>query len=136
MHFQFNQPEKTKDCGYRCLYYAINELKEKLAPYEQWLENFRFFFPIKTGIFFSDICSILEYYGMDRKFTVPRQDGLFLIWSGVGAWCKSHGHYLIYHDGVVYDSLKSEPYEMSLSGLLSKLESRTVDGSFKCMEIV
>jgi hypothetical protein len=126
--FPFNQPEKTKDCGYRCLYYVINPN----SNYEQWLHQFRFFSPIKSGITFTDICTVLSYYNIDYKFTQLTEEGTFIIYSGT--WLK-HGHYFIYKDGEVYCSTKTKPEKTTLAEVVSKLEAKTVDGAFRCLKI-
>lgn len=126
--FPFNQPEKTHCCGYRCLYYVI---KTK-APYETWLDQFRLFNPVKTGIFFSDIHTVLDYYKIDYKFTHLKEIGLFIVYSG--NWLK-HGHYFVYHDGIVYCSTKDKPEKIPLDEVLKRLEAKTVDGSYRCLQV-
>lgn len=127
-NFPFNQPEKTKDCGYRCMYYAI----KPGISYDKWLDQFRFFSPIKSGITFTDICTVLEYYGIEHKFTQLTENGLFIVYSG--CWLK-HGHYFAYENGTVLCSTKSIPERMRLSEVITKLESKTVDGAFRCLKI-
>lgn len=136
--FPFNQPEpsKTKDCGYRCLYYAVGWALNWTAlgfPYGAWLEQFRFFAPVKHGIYFTDICVVLDYYKIDYKFTQLSNEGLYIIYSG--SWLK-HGHYFIYHNGIVLCSTKSEPERMALADVIAKLESKSIDGAFRCLKIL
>jgi hypothetical protein len=134
VNFPFNQEPKTKDCGYRCVYYVLNLAQ----PYESWLENFRFFRPAQSGIYFSDICDILTHYGRDFRFTELSETGLYIIYSGV--WLhpegKKHGHYFVYHDGVVYCSTRREPYRMSLAEVTKRLEAKTVDHAYRCLRLV
>lgn len=133
MNFPFNQPDKTKDCGYRCLYYTLN-LKER---YEDWVNQFRFFDPVKTGINFADICEVLNFYGREYAFTNLSEVGLYIIYSGI--WLhpegKKHGHYFVYHDGVVYCSTHSQPYHMPLNDVLKRLEAKTVDHAFRVLQV-
>lgn len=129
MNFPFNQNEKTKECGWRCVY-AVLSLKES---YEQWLDNFRFFAPLKNGISFNDICQILDYYNLKYKFTQLKKNGTYIIYSGI--WLKSNGHYFIYKDGVIYCSVNNAPYEMNVDDVVSKLEGKTTEQSFRCLEI-
>ena len=128
-HFPFNQPDKTKDCGYRCLYYAINPD----ISYEKWLDQFCFFDPVKNGITFSDICTVLTYYKIEHKFRQLTEDGLFIIYSG--SWLK-HGHYFIYHNGFIFCSTKDKPDKMELKDVITKLEAKTIDGAFRCLKII
>ena len=134
MNFPFNQPEKTRDCGYRCLYYAVRPK----AAYKDWLRLFRFFSPVKSGITFTDIHTVLDYYKIDYKFTQLTEHGMYIVYSGV--WLKpdgkQHGHYLVYHDGVVYCSTKNKPEPMPLTAVLPRLEAKTIDGAFRCLEIL
>jgi len=134
-NFPFNQPDpdKTKDCGYRCLYYAVDFVLNHGVPYEQWLENFKFFTPVKTGIYFTDICTVLDYYKIDYKFTQLTDKGLYIVYSG--HWLK-HGHYLIYHDGKVLCSTKNEAEEMKLADVIAKLEAKTIDHAFRSLKIL
>jgi hypothetical protein len=132
--FPFDQAADTKDCGYRCSYYVIQPKDD----YEKWLENFRFFSPIKSGIYFTDICSILSYFKFNYKFTQLSDKGLYIVYSGI--WLhpegKKHGHYFVYHDETVYCSTHSKPYKMSLSEAVERLESKTVDHAFRCLKII
>lgn len=131
--FPFNQPEKTKDCGYRCLYHVINPL----VPYEDWLNLFRFFNPKKQGINFSDICEILSYYKIDHCFSQLESKGLYIIYSGIWLYSEGlkHGHYFLYEDEVVYCSTHSEPYKFPLAEAVKRLEAKTVDHAFRCLRI-
>lgn len=140
--FPFNQPDKTRDCGYRCLYYVVapkvsRGKKEQLETYEHWLDRFRYFAPIKSGILFNDICTILDYYKIDHRFTQISDRGLFIVYSGF--WLhhegKKHGHYFVYHDGVVYCSTHAEPYALPLSEVIRRLEAKTLDHAFRVLRI-
>ena len=126
--FPFKQKEKTKDCGYRCLYYTL----EVEQPYETWLEQFKVFDPVHHGIFFSDIAQVLKFNEREFKFTALSEEGLFIIFSG--CWLK-HGHYFVYHNGLVFCSTKSEPYKMTVEEVISKLETKSSDHGFKIMKI-
>ena|ERR1700677_4331669 len=128
MTFHFNQDPKTKDCGYRCLYYILNPK----YSYEELLDKLKWLEPVKKGISFSNIVTILEHHGRECKFTIPSNKGLYLMWSGV--WSK--GHYFIYHDGIILDSLAEKPYPMSLEELISKVESKSTRDTFYCLKIV
>lgn len=134
MTFPFNQPDKTRDCGYRCLYYALG-IKDK---YNDWLDNFRFFNPTVSGIHFVDICTLLDYYKVDYKFTQVSDKGLYIIYSGI--WLhtegKKHGHYFVYQDGMVYCSTHSKPYEMPIKEVIRRLEGKSVEHAFRCMQII
>ncbi len=126
--------EPSKDCGYRCMYYCL-DLRE---PYETWLEQFKFFQPTKSGITFTDICTVLNYYGKDFKYTALRDRGRFVIYSGI--WLKpeghNHGHYIVYENGWVYCSLKNEPYKLSLNDVIGRLEAKNIDGAFRVLEVL
>jgi len=139
--FPFGQPDKTKDCGYRCLYYALrrNEVQDvSLRNYDGWLNQFRFFMPVKSGITFTDIHTILDYYKIDYRFTHLTDDGLYIIYSGI--WLhqeeKKHGHYFIYENGTVLCSTHNEPYKISLADALKRMESKAIDHSYRCMKIL
>jgi hypothetical protein len=133
-NFPFNQQDKTKDCGYRCTYYAVGQD----MPYEKWLDQFRFFSPVKSGIYFNDICDILTYYGKEFKFTELSEKGLYIVYSGI--WLhpegKKHGHYFVYHDGIVYCSTHAEPYKMPLKEVIKRLEAKTVDHAYRCLKVM
>jgi hypothetical protein len=148
-HFPFGQPQTekdkpSKDCGYRCLWYAVNptELNEAgpPIPYDAWLKNFRFFQPVKSGITFTDICAVLDYYKRDFRFTQLVEEGLFIVYSGI--WLRSdvlskkHGHYFCYHDGVVLCSTHQEPYRLPLREVISRLEAKTIDHAFRCLKVL
>jgi len=132
-NFPFNQENNTKDCGYRCLYYVVKPLN----TYVNWLDQFRFFNPVKSGITFTDIHTVLDYYKIDYKFTQLTESGLYIVYSGV--WLapdgKKHGHYFVYDDGVVLCSTKDKPQAMQLSKVVARLEAKSVDGAFRCLKI-
>lgn len=133
-NFPFNQPNKTRDCGYRCLYYAV----QPDIAYVKWLDQFRFFSPVKSGITFTDIHTVLDYYKIDYKFTQLTESGLYIVYSGV--WLvpdgKKHGHYFVYHDGVVLCSTKDKPQKMPLDKVVARLEAKSVDGAFRCLKVI
>jgi len=132
--FPFNQPEKTRDCGYRCLYYSLIVFGENIGKYEQWLQNFRFFAPVLNGIGFKDIHIILDHYGLDYRFTVPTEKGLYIIYSG--CWLK-HGHYFVYHNGEVLRSTKSEPEEIPACDVIARLsQARSIDQAWRCLKVL
>ena len=126
--FPFNQPDKTKDCGYRCAYYAIGTEE----PYESWLDQFKMFDPQHHGILFTDIAQLLKFNKLEYKFTQLSEEGLYIVYSG--SWLK-HGHYFVYHNGVVYCSTKSEPYRMPLQDVVDQLETKSSDHGFKIMKV-
>lgn len=134
MNFPFNQPDKTRDCGYRCLYYAL----DLAQTYDSWIENFKYFTPLKSGIQFQDICDLLTYYGKDYKFTQLTDAGLYIIYSGI--WLhpegKKHGHYFVYHNGYVYCSTHKERYQMLVADVTRRLEAKTVDLAFRCLKVL
>jgi hypothetical protein len=133
MIFPFNQPESTRDCGYRCTYYAI----QPPMPYEDWLDQFRFFDPLKNGIVFNDIIAILKYYNYESMFTQLSESGLFIIYSGV--WMhqyeKKHGHYFVYHNGTVLCSTRPNPEKRTLPDILKHLEAKSIEGAFRCLKV-
>lgn len=128
--FQFNQNPKEKSCGWRCLHYIYPES----ISYEDFLHKFQELTPCKSGVWFKVICSILGFHGIKYKFVVPKSTGLYLIWSGV--WDSAGGHYFVYHDGMMYDSLASGPYSYPLEELLVKLETTNVKDHFVCMQVL
>lgn len=133
MTFPFNQPINTKDCGYRCTYYVL-DLKES---YEEWLNNFKFFSPIKEGINFNDVCNILSFYKKYYKFTQLTEKGLYIVYSGV--WLKpegrNHGHYFVYQDGTIYCSTRKHQYHLDLKEVIKRLEAKTTEGAFRCLQV-
>lgn len=145
--FPYGQPDKTKDCGYRCMYYALRRCKAiekeqrgghyQYPSYDEWLDNFRFFSPIKSGITFTDIHTILDYYKVDYTFTHLTDQGLYVVYSGI--WLhqedKKHGHYFIYENGEVLCSTHTEPYHSSLDATLKRLEAKSIEHSYRCMRI-
>lgn len=78
--------------------------------------------PLQSGIWFKNITSILDFLNINYKFTTPSEEGLYLIWSG--NWRTAGGHYFIYHDGYMFDSLESKPYKFPLESLIKKLETK------------
>lgn len=137
--FPFGQPpteegKPSKDCGYRCVYYCV----DPGVPYETWLENFRFFQPVRSGITFSDISMVLDYHQKDFRFTQLSEEGLFIIYSGI--WLhhegKKHGHYFVYHNGVVLCSTRKEPYRLPLAEVEKRLEAKSIDHAFRCLKIL
>jgi len=131
MNFPFNQPDNTRDCGYRCAHYAATVTED----YETWIKEFRFFSPEKSGIYFNDICDILSYYKKEYKFTELSENGLYIVYSGV--WLhsegKKHGHYFVYHFGNVMCSTHNKPYKMKLSEVVKRLEAKTVDHAYRSL---
>lgn len=131
--FPFGQPDKTRDCGYRCLYYVLNLNTE----YNEWVKNFRFFTPTKSGILFQDICNVLSYYGKKYKFTQLTEKGVFVIYSGI--WLhvenKKHGHYFVYDNGHVLCSTHLTTQRMKLETVVKRLEADTVDLAFRCLRV-
>lgn len=132
--FPFNQPEKTRDCGYRCLYHII----KPSASYETWLDQFKIFSPTTSGITFSDCLQVLNHYGFDFKFTQLGASGLFLVYSGIFLHPegKKHGHYFLYHDGTVFCSTRDAPYRMDLATMVGRLEAKSIDHAFRCLQIL
>ncbi len=131
--FQFNQSSKEKSCGWRCLYYLIPEKME----YSNFLDKFKYFIPGKHGIYFSAILAVLDYYKLDYVFTVPSEEGTYLIWSAAGKeWGFEGGHYFIYKNGYLFDSLKSEPYYITLPNLVKLLETKESKKSFTCVKVI
>lgn len=140
MHFPFGQPDKTKDCGYRSLYYCLN-LQES---YEQWLNNFKMFAPVETGIYFTDICQVLKYYNRDYIFTQLSDQGLFIVYSGIwlltdgdyGGEKKKHGHYFVINKGTIYCSTRHGPYKLPFETIIKRLECKTIDHAFRCLKVL
>lgn len=145
--FPFNQPpseegKPSRDCGYRCMYWALSRFLRwgESIPYSMWLDQFRFFQPVQSGILFNDICTVLDHYKLDFRFTHLTDIGFYLIYSGI--WLshetppKKHGHYFIYDDGVVYCSTRSEPYRLGLEEVHQRLEAKTLDGAFRCLKVL
>ncbi len=133
MNLPFNQPLKTRDCGFRCLYAISNPS----APYEQWLyDNFRFFNPKESGINFNDICEVLKYHKINYEFTELNERDTFIIYSG--NWLKpqkNHGHYFILKAGIVYCSTKSEPYHMHLNEVINRLKAKTTETAYRSLRV-
>ncbi len=136
--FPFGQPpseenKPSRDCGYRCLYYAA----EPDCSYEEFLNLFRFFQPTKTGITFSDVCIVLDYFKKDFSFTQLKEEGLFIVYSGI--WLhhegKKHGHYFIYENGHVLCSTHTSPYYLPLTEVEKRLEAKNIDHAFRCLHI-
>lgn len=147
MHnFPFNQPDKTRDCGYRCLYWALKPArptipyngKMEAVPYAVWLDdNFKVFNPVESGITFDDIHHVLKYHNKEHRFTQLSESGLYIVYSGVWMhqYDKKHGHYFCYDNGIVYCSTRPGPEKRSLEDVISKLEAKTIDGAFRCLKI-
>lgn len=133
MIFPFNQPEKTKDCGYRCVYYILHKKNKINETYTKWLEQFQMFDPVRHGILFCDICQILNFYQIEYKFTNYSEEGLYLILSGK---FLPHSHYFLYENKMIYCTTKSEPYELNYLELLEKLETKVSDQAHKCVKIL
>lgn len=133
--FQFNQNPKERSCGWRCLYYLIPED----IKFSEFLERFKYFCPGKHGISFSNILAVLDYYKIECLFTVPSDVGTYIIWSAAGKdgkeWAFEGGHFFIYQDGVLFDSIKSEPYRIECSKLAKLLETKQIKKSFNCLKV-
>src|SRR4051794_33992557 len=103
--FQFDQSSKEKSCGWRCLYFLIPEPQY----YHEFLEKFKYLTPGKNGISFAMIVAVLDYYKLQYTYTVPSEIGTYLLWSAVGKdgkeWAFEGGHYFVYKNGILYDSL-------------------------------
>lgn len=131
--FPFNQPDKTRDCGYRCAYYCL----DLTQPYSEWIKNFEYFNPTVSGIYFNDICDILKHHKKTFKFTEVSDKGLHIIFSGI--WLhpegKKHSHYFVYEDGVVLCSTHAGPYKMTLPDVIKRLEADSVDHAYRCLKI-
>ncbi len=139
MSFPFGQPDSeenkpSRDCGYRCLYYAV----KPNCSYKEFLHNFRFFQPVKSGITFTDICIVLNYFKKEFCFTQLKENGLYIVYSGI--WLhhegKKHGHYFIYENGFVLCSTHTEPYPLSLNEVEKRLEAKDIDHAFRCLKII
>lgn len=128
--FQFNQNPKEKSCGWRCLHYVY----PITINYEEFLKKYDEFTPLKSGIWFKNICSVLNYHNVKYKFTIPKEKGLFLIWSGT--WDSAGGHYFIYHNQTMFDSLERKESPLSVQALIEKLETTNAKDHFVCMQIL
>lgn len=130
--FQFNQNPKERACGWRCLHYIIPEN----LTYEEFLLKFKYLCPVKRGITYAVITAILEYYSIKYTFTVPSEEGTYFIWSGnQKTWKSAGGHYFIYSNGIMFDSLKPEPYNLALKDLIIMLETSEYKESFTCLKV-
>lgn len=127
--FLFNQSIKERSCGWRCLYYIF----PKKLKYEKFLNEFKYLGPKKSGIWFKTITSILDYFGIDYRFTVPTEKGIYLIWSG--NWNTAGGHYFIYDNGYMYDSLEPKEYKFPIEFLIKKLETKNSRNHFVCLKV-
>ncbi len=134
--FPFNQPDGTRDCGYRCAYYCIGSAKSD-KTYEGWLDQFKHFNPTVSGINFNDICNILSYYKVNSKFTELTDSGLYIVYSGI--WLhpegKKHGHYFVYQDGYVLCSTHKTMYRMRLPEVVKRLEAKTVELAYRSLRV-
>ena len=132
--FQFNQHHKEMSCGWRCLHYVIPEQ----MSYEQFLDQFKYLRPGKRGITFKMMTSVLDYYNTDYLFTIPRKRGLYIIWAGQFSWpTYKHpiGHYFIYHDEMILNSLDHKPVYCSILGLRKMLETKDSSKHYIALQI-
>lgn len=127
--FQFNQNPKERSCGWRCLHYIF----PKKIAYKDFLQEFRYLTPTKSGIWFKNITSILNYLNIDYKFTIPSEKGIYLIWSG--NWNTTGGHYFIYNNGYMFDSLESKPYKLPLKNLIKKTDTKNSRHHMICLQV-
>ena len=133
--FQFNQNPKERSCGWRCLYYLIPES----MSFAEFLDRFKYFAPGKHGISFSNILAVLDYYKVKYLFTVPSDVGTYLIWSAAGKdgkeWVFEGGHYFVYKNGMLFDSIKSESYPIRCNELVKLIETKEFKKSHSCLRI-
>jgi len=128
--FEFNQNMKEKSCGWRCLHYLI---PEKLS-YDDFLDRYKYLTPKDRGVTYHTIISVFNYYSLNWKFTFPREDGVFFIWTR--NWIESTGgHYIIYKNGYVYDTLGKKPVKYSIKRMIKKLETDDYSKQPICMEL-
>ena len=127
--FPFDQDFSEKTCAVRCLAYVTK------MPYREYLLTLSDLKPEVNGMYFVDIYRQLQKYGIGFSHSFPSERGLFMILlyrPGAaqlyrpGA-AQPHGpgdyvHYVIYHDGILYDSLLSEPVPKTLDELRETIE--------------
>jgi hypothetical protein len=129
--FQFGQSPDEKSCGWRCLYYLMPED----MTYNAFLERFKYLQPIKKGIMLSNISSILGYHGIKTTYTIPTGSGTYCIWVRSKKWNFLGGHFFVYKDGYVYDSLEDDCYKLSVVKLVKLLETTNRKNCFVCMRL-
>ncbi len=111
--FPFRQNPSTRDCGFRCLYYVVNPGVE----YDEWLKTLLHKNPERSGLKINHIATHLRNKGFEVESCSPEVTGLYIIYST--GWLSS-GHYLVYHDGLVYDSVDIQPRRMSIEDFKAK----------------
>jgi hypothetical protein len=129
--FKFGQDPDEKSCGWRCLYFLIPED----MTYNDFVERFKYLQPIKKGIMLSNISSILGYYGIKTTFSIPSERGTYCIWVRSKKWNFLGGHFFVYKDGYIYDSLEDDSYKLSLDKLGKLLETDKRKNCFVCMRL-
>lgn len=130
--FQFGQNPNEKSCGWRCLHFLIPED----ITYDDFLERFKYLQPIKKGIFLNTMASVLDYYGIKTTFSIPSKKGTYCIWVKSKKWNFSGGHFFVYKDGYIYDSLTDASYELSINKLGKFLETDNRKDCFVCMKLI
>jgi len=108
MEFPFGQVPETKDCGFRCLYYVVSPA----TSYQEWLKTLKHNTPEQSGLPMNNIITHLRGENFDIEQAVISDHGLFVVYSS--SWLTTSGHYLVYHDGVAYDSVDTCPRPYSL----------------------
>ena len=129
--FQFNQNPKEKSCGWRCLHFLI---PEKMT-YAAFLERFKYLQPLKKGIFLATMASILDYYGIKATYGMPSETGTYALWVRSEKWNFLGGHFLVYKDGYLYDSLEGDCYKLPLDKLGKLMETDKRKNCFVCMRV-
>lgn len=129
--FQFNQNPDEKSCGWRCLHFLMPED----MTYDAFLKRFKYLQPIKKGIILSTISTILGYYDIKTTYTIPSEKGTYCIWVRSKKWNFLGGHFFVYKNGYIYDSLEDASYKLPISKLGKFLETDKRKNCFVCMRL-
>jgi hypothetical protein len=131
-YFAFNQPPDIGDCGWRSIQFIL-KLKLNIKETLQDLKNyFSILNPNKNGLFLVDLYRMFSYYNIQYKVSIPTQFGLYVIFYNHG---KDYGHFVIYKDGLLFDSNLDGPKQITVEELQKRLESEH-NGSILCIKIV
>lgn len=124
--FLFNQPLSQKTCGARCLSAILN------MPGYDLMNRYPY---LIDGLYFLDIIRIFKNHAIKYYKSIPSDKGSYFVLYDNS---PTSVHYVLYVDGVLYDSLEKHEIRLSLEELQNRLEDQmqfSVESMFLTLRI-